>query len=171
MVALKVKGFFLDQDKMPVAMLIDESGRRLLPVRTGPSEASAIIVELQAIRPPQPVAHDLLAGLFQRHGFQMERLEIGEAADPAGYAAAIVYRRGLHRYRLRARASDGLALAVRLGAPILASEQTLTRFGMSTLEPLMTDAVSGVLFLSTEAARETWARAPAQTPLAGLPFN
>jgi bifunctional DNase/RNase len=109
MVALKVKGFYLDQDKMPVAVLVDESGRRLLPVRTGPSEASAIIVELQAIRPPQPLAHDLLAGLFQRHGLRMERLEIGDAADLAGYSANIVYRRGLRRYRLPSRASDGLA--------------------------------------------------------------
>jgi bifunctional DNase/RNase len=171
MVALKVKGFFLDQDKMPVAVLVDESGHRLLPVRTGPSEASAIIVELQAISPPQPLAHDLLAGLFQRHGLHMERLEISDTADLAGYTANIVYRRGLRRYRLQSRASDGLALAVRLGAPILASEQTLARSGMSTLQPLLSDTESSVLFLSTESARAACARVPAQAPLAGLPFN
>ncbi len=171
MVALKVKGFFLDQDKMPVAVLVDESGRRLLPMRTGPSEASAIIVELQAIRPPQPLAHDLLAGLLQRHGFRMERLEIGDATDVAGHTANIVYRRGLRRYRLSSRASDGLALAVRLGAPILASEQTLARSGMSTLQPLLSDTASAVLFVSTERVREACARLPEQAPLAGLPFN
>jgi hypothetical protein len=101
----------------------------------------------------------------------MERLEIGDAADPAGYSANIVYRRGLRRYRLPSRASDGLALAVRLGAPILVSEQTLARSGKSALQPLWSDTTSSVLFLSTETAREACARVPAQAPLAGLPFN
>jgi bifunctional DNase/RNase len=167
MVALQVKGFFLDQDKMPVAVLSDECGHRLLPIWTGPSEASAIIVELQAIRSPQPLAHDLLAGLFQRHGFRMERLEIGDCADAVGCSASIVYRRGLRRYRLPARASDGLALAVRLGAPILASEQLLARAGVSSLLPLLSATASSVLYLSTSEAHRACARAPA----AGVPFN
>jgi len=167
MVALQVKGFFLDQDKMPVAVLSDKSGHRLLPIWTGPSEASAIIVELQAIRPPQPLAHDLLAGLFQRHGFRMERLEIGDCTDAGGCSASIVYRRGLRRYRLPARASDGLALAVRLGAPILASERLLARAGLSSLLPLLSAAASSVLYLSTSEAR----RACARTASAGVPFN
>ena len=167
MVALQVKGFFLDQDKMPVAVLSDESGHRLLPIWTGPSEASAIIVELQAIRPPQPQAHDLLAGLFQRHGFRMERLEIRDCEDGQGCSASIVYRRGLRRYRLPARASDGLALAVRHGAPILASDQLLARAGLSSLLPLLSATSSSVLFLSTSEAGRACARAPA----AGVPFN
>jgi bifunctional DNase/RNase len=171
MVALKVKGFFLDQDKMPVAVLVDESGHRLLPIRTGPAEASAIIVELQAIRPPQPIAHDLLAALFHRHGLHMERLEIGDTGDPAGRSASIVYRHGLRRRRLPARASDGLALAVRLGAPILASEQLLARVGLSSLQPLLSNSASSVLFLSTSAAQASSPQVPAQAPAARVPFN
>lgn len=171
MVALKVKGFFLDRDKMPVAVLADESGKRLLPVRTEPSEASAIIMRLQHIQPPQPQAHDLLADLFQRHGLRMERLEIGETGEPAVCSSTIVYRSLLRRRRLRARASDGLALAVRLGAPIVASEPLLEQSGISTLEPLLGESASSVLFLSTASAAGSRSPGPARGCSAGKPFN
>ena len=149
MVALKIRGFLLDQDNMPIVMLAEESGPRLLPLWVGPSEASAIIVELEKIRLPEPLAHDLLANLFLRHGLRMERLEI--YGSPEGYAARIVYRCGLRRRTLQARPSDGLALAVRLGAPILGAEELLSASWMPAFLRDLAD--SPVLFLKTPSAR------------------
>ena len=125
MVALRIRGFVLDRDNMPIVMLAEESGQRVLPIWIGPSEASAIIVELEKIRPPEPLTHDLLAVMFLQHGLRMERLEIYRQPGRDACAARIVYRRRFRRCTLETRPSDGLALAVRLGAPILGEEELL----------------------------------------------
>jgi bifunctional DNase/RNase len=152
MVALKIRGFLLDRDNMPIVMLGEEAGQRLLPVWIGPSEASAIIVELEKIRPPQPLAHDLLAVLFQRHGLHMERLEIYPRPEDCAYGARIVYRQGLRRCCLETRPSDGLALAVRLGAPILGAEELLSPSQVSALLHGLAGSPRGVLFLRAPGA-------------------
>ncbi len=152
MVALKIRGFLLDRDNMPIVMLAEEAGRRLLPVWVGPSEASAIIVELEKIRPPEPLAHDLLAVLFQRHGLHMERLELyPRPEEECSYGARIVYRQGLRRCSLETRPSDGLALAVRLGAPILGAEELLSSSQLPALLHGLAGSRRGVLFLKTPA--------------------
>ncbi len=153
MVALKIRGFLLDRDNMPIVMLAEETGQRLLPVWIGPSEASAIIVELEKIRPPEPLAHDLLAVLFQRHGLHMERLELyPRPEEECSYGARIVYRQGLRRCSLETRPSDGLALAVRLGAPILGAEELLSSSPLPALLHGLAGSPRGVLFLKTPAA-------------------
>ncbi len=152
MVALKIRGFLLDRDNMPIVMLAEEAGQRLLPVWIGPSEASAIIVELEKIRPPEPLAHDLLAVLFQRHGLHMERLELYPRPEECSYGARIVYRQGLRRCSLETRPSDGLALAVRLGAPILGAEELLSSSQLPALLRGLAGNPRGVPFLKTPAA-------------------
>ncbi len=151
MVALKIRGFLLDRDNMPIVMLAEEAGQRLLPVWIGPSEASAIIVELEKIRPPEPLAHDLLAVLFQRHGLRMERLELYPRPEDCSYGARIVYRQGLRRCVLETRPSDGLALAVRLGAPILGEEELLSASQLPALLHGLAGSPRRVLFLKAPA--------------------
>ncbi len=152
MVALKIRGFLLDRDNMPIVMLAEVGGQRLLPLWIGPSEASAIIVELERIRPPEPLAHDLLAVLFQRHSLRMEGLEIYPRPEDCSYAARIVYRQGLRRCVLETRPSDGLALAVRLGAPILVEEELLAGIQIPALLHGLAGSPRGVLFLKAPPA-------------------
>ena len=44
----------------PVVILREKDGARVLPIWIGPAEASAIAMELQGIKPPRPMTHDLL---------------------------------------------------------------------------------------------------------------
>jgi len=67
--------------------------------------------------PDQPQAHDLMADLFKRHGFHLESLELG-GGNLAGFYGRILYRKWIFRHRINVRPSDGIALALRLGAPI-----------------------------------------------------
>ena len=159
MVALKIRGLLLDRDNMPVVMLAEEAGQRLLPVWVGPSEASAIIVELEKIRPAEPLAHDLLAVLFLRHGLRMERLEIYPRPEDCTCGARIVYRHGLRKCTLETRPSDGLALAVRLGAPILGAEELLSASQLPALLHGIAGSPRGVLFLKTPSAEPERQRA------------
>ena len=151
MVLLHIKGFFLDPERMPVVVLSDASGERILPIWTGPSEASSIIVELEEIKTPRPLTHDLLAKYFQRHGFTMDGLEIFDHSGEFGYNARLKYHRRLRHFDMEVRPSDGLALAVRLKAPILAEEQLLSAADACTFLSSLRDPCNGLIFLPAQA--------------------
>jgi hypothetical protein len=143
MIQLQIKGFFLDHDRMPVAVLSDSMGKRILPVWIGPSEASSIIVELEEIKSPRPLAHDILASYFRRHGFIMDSLEIYGHAGESGYSARIKYHRRWRHFDMEVRPSDGLALAVRLKAPILAEEHLLSTADLCSFMSYLRDPCKG----------------------------
>lgn len=152
MVELHIKGFFLDQDRMPVAVLSDATGKKVLPVWIGPSEASSIIVELEEIKSPRPLAHDILASCFQRHGFTMDGLEIYGQSGDFGYNARIKYHRRLRHFDMEVRPSDGLALAVRLKAPVLAADHLLSSADLCTFLSSLQDPCKGLIFFTPEAS-------------------
>jgi bifunctional DNase/RNase len=146
MIQLHIKGFFLDHDRMPVAVLNDSTGKRILPVWIGPSEASSIIVELEEIKSPRPLAHDILASYFQRHGFIMDSLEIYGHSGESGYSARIKYHRRWRHFDMEVRPSDGLALAVRLKAPILAEGHLLSATDLCSFMSSLRDPCKGLIF-------------------------
>ena len=168
MIQLHIKGFFLDHDRMPVAVLSDSTGKRILPVWIGPSEASSIIVELEEIKSPRPLAHDILASYFQRHGFIMDSLEIYGHLGESGYSARIMYHHRRRHYDMEVRPSDGLALAVRLKAPLLAEEHLLSAADLCSFMSSLRDPCKGLIFFppQVDAGPET---APKQRPM--IPYN
>jgi bifunctional DNase/RNase len=171
MVELHIKGFFLDHDRMPVAVLSDLGGKRILPVWIGPSEASSIIVELEEIKSPRPLTHDILASYFHRHGFAMDGLEIYGHSGEFGYNAIIKYHRRLRHFDMEVRPSDGLALAVRLKAPILVEEHLLRSADQCAFLSSLQDPCKGLLFYQPEA--ESFLRSHLETsvPLASIPVH
>jgi bifunctional DNase/RNase len=106
-------------------MLKETGSDRVLPVVVGPFEASAIIIEMEGMHPPRPLTHDLLAEFFTLHGFTMTGLYICGVLEDS-FAAGIRYRKGFRRYEQEIRPSDGIALALRLRAPIYATEEVLS---------------------------------------------
>ncbi len=118
-------------DEAPLVVLQDEPRSSSLRIPVGPYEASSIILELEGIAPYRPLAHDLLASFFRDHGFLLESARIYDAVpdDDGGerFLSRIRYRRGLRRWEKEVRPSDAIALALRLGAPILAPREFLDR--------------------------------------------
>ena len=58
---VKVHRLTMDPTSMqPVVFLADPSEERALPIWIGPCEANAIDAELQGIKHPRPLTHDLL---------------------------------------------------------------------------------------------------------------
>ncbi len=104
-----------------VVLLLDLAGRRLLPIVVGPSEGSAIAVGHAGIRAPRPMTHDLLVSLVGACGAIVTHVEVVELVDGV-FHAAIVLDGG---HRIDSRASDAIALAVRLGCPVLCAPQVL----------------------------------------------
>ena len=127
MIPLKVFGVQLeDEASFPVVVLGTADGKRSFPLTVGPYEASAIVMELEGLVPSRPLTHDIMAKMFERHGYILDAVEL-YALSLDGVLARLVYHHHLRRWEMEVRPSDGIALALRLSAPILCTQTLLNR--------------------------------------------
>jgi bifunctional DNase/RNase len=110
---------------IPIVMLRELQGdRRVLPIFIGLPEANAIHLALEGREPARPLTHDLMVNVLGDLGSRLERVVITDIADGTFYAELhLAGPDGTHV--VSARPSDGVALAVRVGAPIHAEESVL----------------------------------------------
>jgi uncharacterized protein len=109
-----------------VLVLREADQGRLLMIWVGPWEASAIAMKLQGLTPERPLTHDLLVSVIQELDATISRIVISDLADET-FHARLVLDRGAGSIDIDARPSDAIALAVRLGTPIFATEDVLDR--------------------------------------------
>jgi uncharacterized protein len=107
-----------------VVILKDTERERYLPIWIGPWEASAIAMKLQGLAPDRPLTHDLFASVLQELEVRVERVIIATLAEET-YHARLILEQGGRTVEVDARPSDALALAVRAGGRIFASEAVL----------------------------------------------
>ena len=110
----------------PIVLLKEEDGERYLPIWIGPAEASAIAMEMEGMKAPRPMTHDLLKQVVTGLGAELRRLVIADVRENTYYAELHLARGGDDRFLIDSRPSDGIALALRLHAPIFAAEALLT---------------------------------------------
>jgi len=123
MLQFTIKGIALDEEsQMPIIILQSEETSRIIPLCIGPFEASAIIIEIEEVKPPRPLTHDLLSEFFLKHHYTLNYIYIYDFTDDTHFAK-IVYKKRFKSYSLEIRPSDGIALALRLKAPIYASQK------------------------------------------------
>lgn len=107
------------------AILLKEiDGVRRLPIIIGSFEAQAIALEMEGIKPPRPLTHDLLKQLIDNLGGSVVEVIVNELKDNTFYAKIILEASGLTN-EIDARPSDAIALAVRTYAPIYVSESVM----------------------------------------------
>ncbi|MGH7752505.1 MAG: bifunctional nuclease family protein [Gemmatimonadales bacterium] len=110
----------------PVVILREVGGERALPIWIGTSEANAIAMELQGVRPQRPMTHDLLKHVVAGLGGELRRVHITELKEDTYFAELLIFRAG-EAFQVDARPSDSIALALRCNAPIFTSEALLDR--------------------------------------------
>lgn len=109
----------------PIVLLRERSGsRRVLPIYIGGVEATAIAFALEKVPTPRPMTHDLMRDLLETLGVGVQRIVVTELRDSTFYAEIELVRDG-DVQRVSSRPSDAIALAVRVEAPIWASEEVL----------------------------------------------
>lgn len=100
------------------AILLKElEGHRRLPIIIGAFEAQAIALEMEGIKPPRPLTHDLLKQITDNLGAIVNEVIIDELRENTFFAKIIIEVSGLTQ-EIDARPSDAIALAVRAEAPI-----------------------------------------------------
>jgi hypothetical protein len=107
-----------------VVILKETDHDRYLPIWIGPWEASAIAMKLQGLTPDRPLTHDLFASALEGLGVRVDRVVISTLAEETYHARLHLERDG-HVFEIDSRPSDALALAVRTGGRIFASELVL----------------------------------------------
>lgn len=123
MLQFTIKGIALDDEsQMPIIILQNPETSKIIPLWIGPFEASAIIIEIEEVKPPRPLTHDLLSEFFLKHHYKLKYVHIYDYINDS-HIAKIVYKKGFKNFSLEIRPSDGIALALRLKAPIYASEK------------------------------------------------
>jgi bifunctional DNase/RNase len=107
------------------AILLKEvDGKRRLPIIIGAFEAQAIALEIEGIKPPRPLTHDLLKQLTDSLGATVVEVVIDELRDNTFYAKIILEVSGFSQ-EIDARPSDAIALAVRAQSPIFVAETVM----------------------------------------------
>jgi uncharacterized protein len=107
------------------AILLKEiNGNRRLPIIIGAFEAQAIALEIEGIKPPRPLTHDLLKQIIDNLGAMVVEILVDELRENTFYAKIILEVSALTN-EIDARPSDAIALAVRAQAPIYVSESVM----------------------------------------------
>jgi bifunctional DNase/RNase len=107
-----------------VVILKESEHDRYLPIWIGPWEASAIAMKLQGLTADRPLTHDLFASALENLGVRVDRVVISTLAEETYHARLHLERDGT-TFEIDSRPSDALALAVRTGGRIFASEAVL----------------------------------------------
>jgi bifunctional DNase/RNase len=113
----------------PMVLLREQDDRhRLLPIYIGSPEASAIHYALEGVEPPRPLTHDLMIEALTDLGAEITKVIVTEIRDRTYYSEIHMTVAGGDKV-LSARPSDAIALAVRTGAPIFASDELIDEVG------------------------------------------
>ena len=107
-----------------VVVLQEKGGARLLPIWIGHAEAESIVMHMHNIKRPRPITHDLCRNLIVGMGAVLRRIEITRVENNT-YYGEIHLERGGTITRIDSRPSDAIAIALRLDAPMFASEALL----------------------------------------------
>ena len=121
---------------VPLLLLKEREGDRVLPVGIGPLEAQAIVMPLQGVRPPRPMTHDIFVEILSSLGGHLRRVEITDLIESTFHARLMLETAGQERsYDIRP--SDAVALAVRTETPIFVAEAVFDQAGI--ISPQVTE--------------------------------
>jgi hypothetical protein len=124
-IQMTIKGLMIDPiTNMPIIILRDDDGQRLLPIWVGVFEANAIALQIENVQTPRPMTHDLLRNVISDLEAKVERVVVCELKDNTFYAT-IHLRSGARMVTVDARPSDAIALALRTSSPIYVDEAVI----------------------------------------------
>ena len=116
LIEMTIKGLMGDPiTNMPIVILKDKVGERVLPIWVGIFEANAIALQMENIATPRPMTHDLLRNVIADLGERRSRRRVGPQGQhvlrhhPSHRAWRSVNDRCPSKRRHRAGAADAIA--------------------------------------------------------------
>src|SRR5205814_9298540 len=86
-IEMTIKGLMVDPvTNMPIILLRDVDGQKVLPIWVGIFEANAIALQIENVSPPRPMTHDLLKNVINDLKASVERVVVSDLNDNTFYA-------------------------------------------------------------------------------------
>lgn len=127
LVKMNVKGLTVDpMTNVPIVILSDEENQKALPIWIGIFEASAILSQIENINTARPMTHDLIKNIINQIGSEVINITVTELKDNT-YYATIELMIDNKKLLIDSRPSDAIAIALRVGAPILVDEEVIEK--------------------------------------------
>ncbi len=130
-IKLKVLGLSYSQTQSGAYALVlaEENGERRIPIIIGGFEAQAIAIELEALKPPRPLTHDLFVNFAMSFKIDLVEVNIHKLEEGIFYSE-LLCDNGSTRIKIDARTSDAVALAIRFDCPIYTTKEILDKAGI-----------------------------------------
>jgi bifunctional DNase/RNase len=110
-------------------VLTEENGERRIPIIVGGFEAQSIALQLEGLKPPRPLTHDLFLNFAV--SFKIDLLEVVIYKLEEGVFYSKLYcDDGRNKLTIDARTSDAIALALRFKCPIYTTDEIIERAGI-----------------------------------------
>ena len=124
-IEMTIKGLMVDPiTNMPIVILRDKEGQKVLPIWVGTFEANAIALQIENISTPRPMTHDLLRNVIHDLKASVQKVVVCDLQDNTFYALIYLAMAG-DTVAIDARPSDAIALALRTRAPIFVEDTVI----------------------------------------------
>ena len=124
-IEMTIKGLMVDPiTNMPIIILRDKEGQKVLPIWVGIFEANAIALQIENISTPRPMTHDLLRNVIADLKATVQKVVVCDLQENTFYALIYLGLNG-DTVAIDARPSDAIALALRTRAPIFVEETVI----------------------------------------------
>ena len=130
-IKLEIIGMSYSQSQSGAYALIlgEMNGKRRLPIIIGGFEAQAIAIELEKMKPSRPLTHDLFKRFADTFKITLQEVVINKFIEGV-FHAELVCLDGNAEFRIDARTSDAVALALRFNCPIFTIEKIMSSAGI-----------------------------------------
>jgi len=130
-VRLNILGLSVSQTQSGAYALVlaEENGDRRIPIIIGPVEAQAIAIQLEGLKPPRPLTHDLFRNMASAFDISVSEVIIYKLEEGI-FFSELVCKLGSKETRIDSRTSDAVALALRFKCPIYTTEEILKKAGI-----------------------------------------
>ena len=127
MVPVNVDQLFLSNMGF-IVLLKGLHDERTLPIFIGATEAQAIAIQINGVKIPRPLTHDLLKNVLDYLECRLMRIEVCDLKEGTFFAKLIFERDGIEM-DMDSRPSDAIALALRVTAPIYVADKVMDEAG------------------------------------------
>ena len=87
LIEVRLVGLILDPvSRTPVIILKPIAENKIIPIWIGEFEANAITMELENIKPPRPMTHDLIKNVLYHMDAAVEKVVVTEVVENTYYA-------------------------------------------------------------------------------------
>ena len=140
-IEMTIKGLMVDPvTNMPIVILRDKDGQRVLPIWVGIFEANAIALQIENVATPRPMTHDLLRNVIQDLKASVQKIVVCDLQENTFYALIYLVAERRHGGDRRAAERRDRAGAADAGADLRRGQRCIDNAKTVEFAPDKADA-------------------------------